>query len=117
MKAFVSGGAGFIGSHLLRRLLQDRALTHAVVFDNLSSGQMSSLEGLNDPRLEVVQADLKDLCAIKAAMKGSSVVYHLAANPDIAKAVTQPEIDFWEGTYLAQNILEAMRQTETRRIF
>jgi len=42
-------------------------------------------------------------------MKGSEVVIHFAANPDIAKAVKQPDIDFWEGTYLTQNILEAMR--------
>ena len=118
MKAFISGGAGFIGSHLLRRLLQERELSKAVVFDNFSSGQMSYLEGLtSDPRLEVVQADLKDVSAVEAAMQDSTVVYHLAANPDIAKAVTQPDIDFWEGTYLAQNVLEAMRLTGTRRIF
>ena len=42
---------------------------------------------------------------------------HLAANPDIAKAITQPDIDFWEGTYLTQNVLEAMRQTGAARIF
>lgn len=118
MKAFLSGGAGFIGSHLLRRLLQESELREIVVFDNFSSGQMSYLEGLtSDPRLQVVRADLKDVAAVEAAMQGSTVVYHLAANPDIAKAVTQPDIDFWEGTYLAQNVLEAMRRTGTRKIF
>jgi UDP-glucose 4-epimerase len=50
-------------------------------------------------------------------MNGCDVIYHLAANPDIAKAITQPDIDFWEGTYLTQNVLEAMRQTEATRIF
>jgi UDP-glucose 4-epimerase len=50
-------------------------------------------------------------------MSGSNTVFHLAANPDIAKAVTQPDIDFWEGTYLAQNVLEAMRLTGAKTIF
>ena len=118
MKVFVSGGAGFIGSHLLRRLLQEADVTQLTVFDNFTSGQWSYLGAMKaDPRLEVVKADLKDLSAIEDAMNGASVVYHLAANPDIAKAVTQPDIDFWEGTFLAQNVLEAMRITGTRRIF
>lgn len=118
MKAFISGGAGFIGSHLLRRLLQGKDVTKVVVFDNFTSGQWSYLDGLTtDTRLEVMTADLKNVSAITKAMEGTTVVYHLAANPDIAKAVTQPDIDFWEGTYLAQNVLEAMRLTGTRRIF
>jgi len=118
MKVFISGGAGFIGSHLLHRLLRDPEVTRLVAFDNFSSGQRSYLEkALSDPRLRVVEADLKDLSTLRAAMEGSTVVYHLAANPDIAKAVTQPDIDFWEGTYLTQNVLEAMRLTDTRKIF
>ena len=118
MKVFISGGAGFIGSHLLHRLLRDPEVTCLVVFDNFSSGQRSYLEeSLSDSRLRVVDADLKDLSALRTAMEGSTVVYHLAANPDIAKAITQPDIDFWEGTYLTQNLLEAMRLTDTRKIF
>ena len=118
MKAFVSGGAGFIGSHLVSRLLQSGAITGVTVFDNFSSGQRSYLdEAASDPRLTVVEGDLKDISAIRAAIEGSSVVYHLAANPDIAKAATQPDIDFWEGTYLTQNLLEAMRLSGTRQIF
>lgn len=118
MKVFISGGAGFIGSHLLCRLLRDREITDVIVFDNFSSGRRSYLDDVSaDRRLRVVKGDLKDLAAVQAAMKGSSLVYHLAANPDIARAVTQPDIDFWEGTYLTQNLLEAMRLTDTRRIF
>ena len=118
MKAFISGGAGFIGSHLVRRLLREATLEGVVVFDNFSSGQHSYLEEVaTDPRVGVVEGDLKDLATVQAAMEGCSVVYHLAANPDIAKAVTQPDIDFWEGTCLTQNVLEAMRLTGTRRIF
>jgi UDP-glucose 4-epimerase len=118
MKAFISGGAGFIGSHLLRRLLREEALDGVVVFDNFSSGQRSYLEEVvGDSRVRVVEGDLKDLARVESAMQGCTVVYHLAANPDIAKAVTQPDIDFWEGTYLTQNVLEAMRLTGARQIF
>jgi UDP-glucose 4-epimerase len=114
---FVSGGAGFIGSHLLRRLLGPAGAKRVVVFDNFSSGLESHLAPLqSDPRLEVVRGDLKDKDAVIAAMRGCETVFHLAANPDIAKAITQPDIDFWEGTYLAQNIIEAMRVTGAKWI-
>jgi UDP-glucose 4-epimerase len=118
MKVFISGGAGFIGSHLVSRLLREGEVTELVVFDNFSSGQRSYLrEAASDSRFRVVEGDLKNVSAVQSAMAGSSVVYHLAANPDIAKAVTQPDIDFWEGTYLTQNVLDAMRLTNTRSIF
>ncbi len=114
---FVSGGAGFIGSHLVRRLLRDPGLQRVVIYDNFSSGQESYLADLrSDARLAVVKADLKDKDAVVEAMRGSEVVFHLAANPDIAKAVTQPDIDFWEGTFLAQNVLEAIRLTGVKRL-
>jgi UDP-glucose 4-epimerase len=103
---FIAGGAGFIGSHMVRRLLQ-RPEAQAVVYDNFSSGRAWHLP--EDPRLTIVRGDLKDLAALKAAIAGSDAVFHFASNPDIAKAATQPDIDFWEGTYLTQNLLEAMR--------
>jgi UDP-glucose 4-epimerase len=73
-------------------------------------------ESAGDPRVEVVRADLKEVSAVTSAMKACDTVFHLAANPDIAKAVTQPDIDFWEGTYLTQNVLEAMRISGARKI-
>jgi len=117
MNIFVSGGAGFIGSHLLRLLLKDEKVSRLVIFDNFTSGRRSYLDGnIADSRLHIVEADLKDLSAVKTAMEGCETIYHLAANPDIAKAVTQPDIDFWEGTYLTKNVLEAMRVTGARSI-
>jgi UDP-glucose 4-epimerase len=115
---FVSGGAGFIGSHLARWLLKDERVQRVVIFDNFSSGQLSHLQEISsDPRLEIAKADLKELGAVSSAMAGCDTVFHLAANPDIARAVTQPDIDFWEGTYLTQNVLEAMRVNKVGKIF
>ena len=116
-RIFISGGAGFIGSHLLSSLLKAPAIEHVVIFDNFSSGQLSYIqEGANDARVKVVKADLKDVSAVTSAMAGCDTVFHLAANPDVARAVTQPDIDFWEGTYLTQNVLEAMRITGAQKI-
>jgi UDP-glucose 4-epimerase len=116
-RVFVSGGAGFIGSHLVRSLLENAGTERVVIFDNFASGQESYIEqARRDRRVELVRADLKELAAVTAAMAGCDTVFHLAANPDIARAVTQPDIDFWEGTYLTQNVLEAMRLNQVPRI-
>lgn len=112
---FVSGGAGFIGSHLVQRLLARADVASVVVYDNFSSGSPRHLSHIpKDARWRVIEADLKDLPRLLASMAGADTVVHLAANPDISKAATQPDIDFWEGTYLAQNVLEAMRVNGVR---
>jgi UDP-glucose 4-epimerase len=59
---------------------------------------------------------MKDLAALTEAVAGSETVFHLASNPDIARAATEPDIDFWEGTYLTQNLLEAMRVARVPRL-
>lgn len=114
---FVSGGAGFIGSHVLDRLLARNDVENVVVYDNFSSGSRGHLGHIPvDARWRIIEADLKDLPFLTTSMAGADTVIHLAANPDISKAVTQPDIDFWEGTYLAQNVLEAMRVNGVRHI-
>jgi UDP-glucose 4-epimerase len=117
MNILISGGAGFIGSHLTAALLRDPQVRSLIVYDNISSGSRRHVAAAgSDPRLTLVEGDLKDLPQLSNAMKEVDAVFHLAANPDIAKAVTQPDIDFWEGTYLTQNVLEAMRTNKARKI-
>jgi len=111
------GGAGFIGSHFTDYLLRDRAVQRVTLYDNFSSGKQWHYEHhFGDPRLNVVRGEVADLRSLQAAMEGHEVVVHLASNPDIARAATEPTIDFSEGTALTQNVLEAMRLTVTRRI-
>ena len=98
---------------MVHRLLQ-RPDSQVVVYDNFSSGRAWHLP--DDPRLSIVRSDLKDLKALTKAIQGSETVFHFASNPDIAKAATQPDIDFWEGTYLTQNLLEAMRVAGVRNL-
>ena len=118
MRFLVTGGCGFIGSHLVASLRKNPATDVVRVVDNLCSGSRARLGAWKaDPRLEVHEVDLKDSTALNAvAAKGCDHVFHFAANPDIAKAMTDPSIDFWEGTYLTQNLLEACRAAGVNRI-
>jgi UDP-glucose 4-epimerase len=117
MKIFVAGGAGFIGSHMIKRLIFDSAVSSIIVYDNLSSGTLNHLKDVNlNSKFKFIQGDIKDKDFLLCSMNGADLIIHFAANPDIAKAVTQPDIDFWEGTFLTQNILEAMRVNNVKNI-
>lgn len=113
----VVGGAGFIGTHFVRRLLQDGAVEAVRVYDNFSSGRRWHLEPYaSDPRVSVVEADVRDLAALTAAMEGYETVIHLASNPDISRAAMEPAVDFDQGTLLTHSVVEAMRRSGARRI-
>lgn len=104
------GGAGFIGSHFVDRLLDDDQVNRVSVFDNFTSGRHWHLEHHSeDPRLRIVTGDVSDLSALMSGLAGVQTVVHLASNPDIARAMTEPAIDFEQGTALTHNVLEAMR--------
>ncbi len=107
----VVGGAGFIGSHFVDRLLGSRQTERVVVYDNFSSGRQEHLAAhRSDPRLAAVAADARDLPRLVETMKGCEVAIHLASNPDIARAVSEPTIDFDNGTLLSNCVVEAARQ-------
>jgi UDP-glucose 4-epimerase len=106
----IVGGAGFIGSHMTDRLLRDISTERVTLYDNFSSGrEWHYAEWRGDSRLAVVRADVHEHERLAAAMAGHEVVIHLASNPDIARAATEPAIDFDEGTSLTQSVVEAMR--------
>ena len=113
----VVGGAGFIGSHFVDHLLEDHSVEVVRVYDNFSSGREWHLRGhQDDPRLEVIKGDVADLDVLVESMAGIETVIHLASNPDIARAATEPAVDFDLGTLLTHHVVEAMRRAEVRRI-
>jgi UDP-glucose 4-epimerase len=114
---FIVGGAGFIGSHFADALLASSKTRRVTIFDNFSSGREWHYEGhSNDRRLQVVHADAIDVNALTATMEGHDWVIHLASNADIARAAECPEIDFYKGTLLTNNVVEAMRRAGLRRL-
>jgi UDP-glucose 4-epimerase len=114
---FIVGGAGFIGSHFTDRLLSDPAVEAVTLYDNFSSGkEWHYAHHLDNPRFQVVCGDVSDRAPLTAAMKGHDIVVHLASNPDIARAITDPDIDFRQGTCLTNDVLEAMRLSGTKYI-
>ena len=116
MKYLIIGGAGFIGSHVTQRLIVEESDAEVYIYDNFSSGRREHLqEVLGNPSLHIVEGEIKDTEKLESTMKGIDIVYSFASNPDIAKAMTQPDIDFWEGTFLINSIVEAMRKTETKK--
>jgi len=117
MHYFIVGGAGFIGSHFTDRLLADPEIQSVTLYDNFSSGREWHFEEhVADPRFKVVRGDVGDLETLTAAIAGHDVVIHLASNPDIARAATEPEIDFYQGTLLTNNVVEAMRRSGVPRL-
>jgi UDP-glucose 4-epimerase len=117
MKYFLVGGAGFIGSHFTDQLLKQPEVGGVTLYDNFSSGrEWHYAQHQGNKKLTVVRGDVNDTKLLTRSMDGHDVVIHFASNPDIAKAVTDPDIDFREGTVLTRNVVEAMRQTSAKRI-
>jgi UDP-glucose 4-epimerase len=116
-RVIIVGGAGFIGSHFTDRLLADPRTDRVTLYDNFSSGQTwHYAEHDGDARLRVIRGDANDLDALTEAMRGHDVVIHLASNPDIAAAMTDPAIDFHQGTLITHHVVEAMRLSSVTRI-
>src|ERR1700735_2777414 len=89
MKCVVTGGAGFIGSHLVDRLLGDGH--EVVVIDNFAIGRPENLAShAQSPHLKLVQGDVPDLAAIRPLFAGIDWVFHLAALADIVPSIEQP---------------------------
>ena len=113
----IVGGAGFIGSHFTDALLGHPEVAQVTLYDNFSSGrEWHYAQHTADPRLRVVRGNVEQLDDLRRALDGHDVVIHLASNPDIARAATEPAIDFWQGTALTHNVVEAMRTTSAKRI-
>ena len=110
MKAFVTGGAGFIGSNLADRLLAEGH--DVLVYDNFSTGQRAFVS----QEMRVVEGDTLDRDALTKAMRGSDIVFHIAANADVRYGLQNPLRDLEQNTAATFNVLEAMRANDVGRI-
>jgi UDP-glucose 4-epimerase len=117
MKYFITGGAGFIGSHIANYLLSVKETALVKIYDNFSSGTRHNLDFLKEnKKLVIVEGEIENHGLLTDEMRGSDLVFHLAANPDISKAVQFPQIDFNEGTVLTNNVIEAVRINKVRKL-
>jgi len=111
----VIGGAGFIGSHFVERLLREGKTVSVV--DNFCSGSIELLgKMIDNPNLKVFECDVENTSDLTSAIQNSRVVIHLASNPDIAKAASDPRIDFTQGTLLTESVAEASRLSGIQKI-
>jgi len=111
---FITGGAGFIGSHLVDRLISSGEVT---VYDNLSSGKKEFIQQHSgDSNLRFIQADLLDCDTLNKAIVDHDIVFHLAANPDVRAGSMNTNLDLQQGTMTTHNVLEAMRVNKISKI-
>jgi UDP-glucose 4-epimerase len=111
MRAIVTGGAGFIGSHLVDQLIDDGY--NVTVIDNLSCGTMENLkQHKNNPKLKVYQTDIRDAEELNKIFKDHDVVFHLAAQANIRKSAIDHKSDLDNNIVGTINILEAMVQNK-----
>ena len=113
-RVLVTGGAGFVGSHLVDALMV-RGFRVRVV-DDLSGGSLRNVEGwMGDSRFELVRGDLRDPAVAERSVDGVELVFHLAANPDVRLGESEPAVHFSENLLMTFNVLEAMRKSEKAR--
>jgi UDP-glucose 4-epimerase len=115
-RALVTGGAGFIGSHLADRLLADG--WDVTAFDNLATGRREFLrEADGHDAFRLIEGDvLEDAGALAEAVAGVDVVFHMAANADVRRGPDDPRRDLEQNTMATFNVLQAMRDAGVRRI-
>jgi len=114
LRVFVTGGAGFIGSHLVDALMGKGYVV--TVYDNLSSGRMDFIDHhVGKKNFSFIEADLLDQKKLRECLEGYDVVFHLAANPDVRLGVEKPDVAKQDiiATY---NLLDVMRLKNVKRI-
>jgi UDP-glucose 4-epimerase len=112
----VTGGAGFIGSHLIDSLMKTKVKVR--VLDNLSSGSLENIRiWLSNPSFEFLNGSLLNKADIVQAAKGCQVIFHLAANPEVRLSSVAPDVHFKQNVMTTYNLLEALRTSMNAEYF
>jgi UDP-glucose 4-epimerase len=115
MKALVTGGAGFIGSHVVDELVHRN--DEVIVYDNFRTGFKRHLEpAFSEGRIRVVEGDILDGSSLSKAMEGVTTVFHLAANADVRGGQLDREVDLQQNVMGTHRVLEAMKAVGAKRI-
>ena len=113
-KYFVTGGAGFVGSHLVDRLVNMGEVT---IYDNLSSGSKEFLQQhFGKSNFRFIKADLLNSDVLSEAIAHHDIVFHLAANFDVRAGITNTNLDLQQGVLATHNVLESMRLKQVNKI-
>ena len=114
-RALVTGGAGFIGSHIVDRLVQ--IVGNVTIYDDFSTGQEQFISHhAGNPKVRVVRADVLDSERLKEEMANCDFVFHIQANADVRGGIRRTRIDLEQNTIATWNVLEAMRINEIKQI-
>jgi UDP-glucose 4-epimerase len=114
-RIFVTGGAGFIGSHLVDRLMSEGH--EVIVYDNFSAGRMENIaHHLDKNNFKMIKEDLLSLPVLTRAMAGCRTVFHIAAHADVRSGASDTRIDLEDGIIATSNVLEAMRRNGIKEI-
>jgi UDP-glucose 4-epimerase len=113
-KCLVTGGAGFIGSHIVKRLLRE-GVDEVVVLDNFVSGREDLLNGIID-KVELIRGDVTDAELVEKVMEDVDVVFHEAAQADVPASLRKPALDFEVNGLGTLNILRAALKNDVKRV-
>ncbi len=112
MECLVTGGAGFVGSHLIERLLRE---SHSVIcLDDFSTGKRKNIDHLKD-KINIVKGDIRDADVVRKVVKNIDVVFHLAAQISVSRSVREPQFDASVNIEGTINLLEAICNTPIKR--
>ncbi|MDM8536390.1 SDR family oxidoreductase [Desulfobacterales bacterium HSG17] len=112
-KALITGGAGFIGSHLAETLIKEKC--EVSIIDNLSTGHLSNIGHIND-KIKFFQGDIQDTELLTQAAKGCEIIFHEAAQVSVPKSVEDPVTSAMINDMGTLQVLEAARQNGVKRV-
>lgn len=116
MNVLVTGGAGFIGSHLVDRLVKDRT-EHIIIYDNFYRGHEANIaQHLDNPAVRLERGDLRDYDRLLDVMRHADVVYHLGAQSNVLGAVKDTDYSFQTNVVGTYNVLKGARESRVKKV-